>query len=210
MALNNQTVDRIQAVWNKLGGEAGIDLLLEGKRFVTTLAKGRAAFKTVRLGLHKTPEDYLAAIKAKHQHKITSPAVKILNGIPCSEKVTDFELVVVTVRELGIQNYSVSIEDVYARAIDLGYLLCPAEIGPALRLQYPLQESDGPPLHIAMEPIKGIRRIKYIFSVESHPLRSIHHPGYLALGTDPVSGSKKEMFWSGSNFVFALRSKAVE
>ncbi len=31
MARNNQTIDRIQAVWNKLGGEDGVDRLLRGE-----------------------------------------------------------------------------------------------------------------------------------------------------------------------------------
>lgn len=35
MASNNRTIDRIQAVWNKLGGEEGVDRFLEGDQVVT-------------------------------------------------------------------------------------------------------------------------------------------------------------------------------
>lgn len=37
MARNNATVDRIQAVWNKLGGENGVDRFLRGEIAVTVV-----------------------------------------------------------------------------------------------------------------------------------------------------------------------------
>jgi hypothetical protein len=39
MAKNNRTVDRIQAVWNKLGGEQGVDRLLNGELQLIPIAK---------------------------------------------------------------------------------------------------------------------------------------------------------------------------
>jgi hypothetical protein len=53
--------------------------------------------------------------------------------------------------ELGA-SVEVSLHDIYARAVALGFDLCPAEVGPALRLHYldqPLDEF----LRIAMKPV---------------------------------------------------------
>jgi hypothetical protein len=53
--------------------------------------------------------------------------------------------------ELGA-SVDVSLHDIYARAVALGFELCPAEVGPALRLNYldqPLDEF----LRIAMKPV---------------------------------------------------------
>jgi hypothetical protein len=45
-----------------------------------------------------------------------------------------------------------SLHDVYVRAVSLGFELCPAEVGPALRLDY-LDQPLGEFLHIAMKPV---------------------------------------------------------
>lgn len=56
-----------------------------------------------------------------------------------------------TVAELGFKN-GARRDAIYARAIELGLQLCPAEVGPALRLQYP-DQPYGEWLRIAMEPV---------------------------------------------------------
>jgi hypothetical protein len=45
-----------------------------------------------------------------------------------------------------------SLHDIYARAVALGYELCPAEVGPVLRLNY-LDQPLGEFLRIAMNPV---------------------------------------------------------
>jgi hypothetical protein len=60
-------------------------------------------------------------------------------------------LVVVSVAQLGFEDEA-SLADIYARAKQLGLDLCPAEVGPQLRLQY-LDQPVGEFLHIAMEPV---------------------------------------------------------
>jgi hypothetical protein len=63
----------------------------------------------------------------------------------------DARLVVLAVSELGFEEDGVSLADIYARARQLGFELCPAEVGPQLRLQYlnqPLGELLISPWHL--------------------------------------------------------------
>ena len=62
-------------------------------------------------------------------------------------------MVVVSVAELGFKDGATR-EQIYARAKELGLDLCPAEVGPQLRLQYK-DQPNGEWLVIAMEPITG-------------------------------------------------------
>ena len=64
----------------------------------------------------------------------------------------DVDLAVVTAAELGFTAKSVPLRDIYARAEKLGLNLAPAEVGPALRLQY-LDQPIGEFLHVGMKPI---------------------------------------------------------
>jgi hypothetical protein len=72
-------------------------------------------------------------------------------AFPFIKTPVELDLVVLSVRELGFGDLA-SIHDIYARAVSLGFELCPAEVGPLLRLNYldqPLSEF----LHIAMKPV---------------------------------------------------------
>jgi hypothetical protein len=53
--------------------------------------------------------------------------------------------------ELGA-SVEVSLHDIYARAVALGFELCPAEVGPTLRLNY-LDQPLGEFLRIAMQSV---------------------------------------------------------
>jgi hypothetical protein len=68
-----------------------------------------------------------------------------------SKTKTSTQLVVATARELGFEE-RVSLAEVYARALKLGYELCPPEVAVSLRLQY-RDQPIGEFLTIAMEPI---------------------------------------------------------
>jgi len=69
-----------------------------------------------------------------------------------SRTKTEVDLVVLSISELGFGTQKPSINNIYARAESLGFELCPAEVGPQLRLQY-LDQPPGELLHIAMQPI---------------------------------------------------------
>lgn len=60
------------------------------------------------------------------------------------------DLVRVTPQDLGFQNGAYR-KDIYTRAIEHGLKLCPLEVGPQLRLQYPDQPKRES-LQIGMEP----------------------------------------------------------
>jgi hypothetical protein len=112
-------------------------------------------WRTAILGTYKT----IAALRdALHANRIDvgDTADEIL-GRPAfnlSKMTRGARLVVLAVSELGFEEEGASLADIYARARQLGLELCPAEVGPELRLQY-LNQPLGEFLHIAMAPIAG-------------------------------------------------------
>ena len=83
---------------------------------------------------------------------------------PFIKTPVEVDLVVLSVFQLGFGDQvtgddilpgagvEVSLRDIYARALAIGFELCPAEVGPALRLSY-LDQPVGEFLHIAMKPV---------------------------------------------------------
>lgn len=71
---------------------------------------------------------------------------------PVSQSETKIDLVILSSTELGIETDGAPLQEIYRRALQLGYALCPAEVGPQLRLPYPNQPL-GEFLRIAMDPI---------------------------------------------------------
>ena len=72
-------------------------------------------------------------------------------AFPFIKAPVELDLVVLSVSELGFGDLA-SLHDIYARAVSLGFELCPAEVGPALRLNY-FDQPLGEFLHIAMKPV---------------------------------------------------------
>ena len=104
---------------------------------------------------------------------------------------TEVELAVVSAAELGVES-ELPLADVYNRARQVGLVLCPAEVGPQLRLDYrqqPLSES----LIIAMEPVKT-------YSGEPTILSLVNWGTVLAL----LGGASDFMVHPYHRFVFAF------
>jgi len=102
-------------------------------------------WRTVALGTYKTIDALRDALDAE-RIQVGDRADEIL-GRPAfnlSKIRRDARLVVLAVSDLGFEE-GASLADIYARARQLGFELCPAEVGPQLRL--------GEFLHIAMAPI---------------------------------------------------------
>ena len=72
-------------------------------------------------------------------------------AFPYIKAPVELDLVVLSVFDLGFDDRA-SLHDIYARAVAQGFELCPAEAGPALRLNY-LDQPVGEFLHIAMRPV---------------------------------------------------------
>ena len=109
-------------------------------------------WRTVALGTYKTIDALRDALDAE-RIQVGDRADEIL-GRPAfnlSKIRRDARLVVLAVSDLGFEE-GASLADIYARARQLGFELCPAEVGPRLRLQY-LNQPLGEFLHIAMAPI---------------------------------------------------------
>lgn len=87
---------------------------------------------------------------------------EILKKTEFSQDKEKYDLVRFSVRQLGFPNGATT-DEIYKRAQDLGLELCPAEVGPHLRLQYLGKEY----LWIAMKQITGRGGGPYVFCLFS-------------------------------------------
>lgn len=107
-------------------------------------------WKTIKLGTHKSADALRRAIENRGLNN-THFGDRMLEKTPLAESETEVDLYKATVKELtGKDSASQSEVDEAIRAG--GYHLCPAEVGPQLRLQYP-DQPHGEFIHVAMEPI---------------------------------------------------------
>jgi hypothetical protein len=124
----------------------------------------RPAWKTVQLGLHRTADDYRTALQ-QNGFRLGSWASDIMGqpAFTVSQESTSVELVLMTVAELGFKN-GAKRSDIYQRALELGFELCPSEVGPALRLAYPDQPKNEW-IWIGMDPISDSGGAPGVFDV---------------------------------------------
>jgi hypothetical protein len=127
-------------------------------RLIKEIVHGRAKIVLIEgviteiltLGFHKTLQAYRAALEANGD-KIGDYANQILEKIPIAVTETQIRLISKTNAELGFPNGATRQES-YDRGLELGYFLCPAEVGPASRLACP-DQPRGEYFLVAMEPI---------------------------------------------------------
>ena len=133
-ASQNLTAGQLNAIVKKLGGEQDALRFLRGE-LVVSAAKPTLmpVWKMVKLGTCKTPGAYRKALK-KAGRSIGDWGDDILGRITCSQEEIDLDLVVLSVADLGFKD-GARYADICAKAVELGLELCPAEVGPALRLQ---------------------------------------------------------------------------
>ena len=163
-ASQNLTAGQLNAIVKKLGGEQDALRFLRGELLVSAAKPiEMPVWKTVKLGTCKTPDEYRKALK-KAGRRIGDWGNDILGRITCSKEEVDLDLVVLSVGELGFKD-GAHYADICAKAQELGLELCPAEVGPALRLQYG-DQPKGEWLRIAMEAITDRDGRLSIFSVE--------------------------------------------
>ena len=155
-------------------------------------------WRTTTLGSYKGVDAYRDALEAA-KIKIGDAAEELL-GRPAFAYVrgkTDVELTLVSAAELGVETES-ALVDVYKRARELGLALCPAEVGPQLRLDY-RDQPLGEALHIAMEPVAT-----YSGDLTILALVNFRGSGLLLIGSD---GRPEFMVPRYFRFLFALPAK---
>jgi hypothetical protein len=109
-------------------------------------------WKRVTLGTHKGVNSVRAALDSARM-RVGDSADEILGrpGFTFSRSQIDVSLVVLTLADLGFEK-AAPLAQIYRRAAQLGLELCPAEVGPLLRLQY-VNQPLGEFLRVAMRPI---------------------------------------------------------
>jgi hypothetical protein len=149
-------------------------------------------WRTTTLGSYKGVDAYRDALDAANI-KIGDAANEILGrpAFPYLTAKTKVEFAVVSAAELGVES-ELALADVYDRAKQLGLVLCPAESGPQLRLDY-RDQPRGETLIIAMEPVNT-------YSGEPTILSLVNWGSGLAL----LGGSSDFMVGPYHRFVFAL------
>ena len=136
-ASSNLTAGQLNAIVKKLGGEEGVQRFLRGEMAVVEAPRREfPIWRTVRIGVYKSVEAYRNALEAsKHR---CGEWVTNLFGKPachCADEEADVDLVVVSVDDLGFKGGALYSE-ICEKAQSAGLELCPAEVGPALRLAY--------------------------------------------------------------------------
>ena len=152
-------------------------------------------WKTIKLGLRKSPQEYRKALLAG-KYQIGTYANQILDKIPVSNEEVEVDLARVSGRQLGFK-VNTRRDVIYERALELGLQQCPAEVGPALREQYtdqPMREW----VLIGMDPIAGSGGGLRVFVV-GHDVR-----GQWLYGDD---GDPDHVWDPGPQWVFVLPSK---
>jgi hypothetical protein len=146
------SAEEMNALLKRMGGEAGLQRFLRGElALVEAEKRDFPVWKTLRLGAHKTAADYSKALKAGANRSgdwvlnyLGQPAFQ------CARQETDVDLTLVSVGDLGFEKGALY-SQVVERALALGLELCPAEVGPALRLAYG-DQPRGERLIIATKP----------------------------------------------------------
>lgn len=124
------------------------------------MSSGLDTWTTVTLGEHASPEEYRQAMRSAGLC-ISDWGGAVLDQVRCSGTVTQLQLVRMPVGYLGFPVAAPCFQ-IYEEAREFGLELCPAEVGPALRLQYP--GSHHPKwLLIAMDPVVDVGGQKSIF-----------------------------------------------
>ncbi|MDP3991851.1 MAG: hypothetical protein Q8P66_03080 [Candidatus Colwellbacteria bacterium] len=185
----------------KLSGPNGEEWLAALKLFLRKENPwdGKPTFpewKTVTLGTFKNVRPLKKALE-KSGFQVSDWTSDIL-GKPAfnlATEKTEVNLVRLSVAELGFPG-SVTLRKIYARAQKQGLNLCPAEVGPQLRLQY-ADQSHREWFTVAMEPIASSGGSLCVFEVG--------HDG--DVGWLDAGGGSPDGFWSGEDqFVFVSPS----
>ena len=196
MKYGELNLGQIEAIVNRLGGMEGVQRFLSGELILKEIEYEWQVFKTIKLGTGlKTADDFRKSLK-DNGFSIGDWANDILGkpAFTVAPEETEIDLVVVSVAELGFKNGATR-EQIYTRAKERGLNLCPAQVGPQLRLQYK-DQPDGEVLIVAMEPITGSGGPLKLFRVRRDDS---------ALWLSSYYGQPGHVWYSAYRFVFSRR-----
>ncbi len=200
--LKGFTRGQLDAALMKIGHDVGmgtkeaIEAFLRDELVVKMPERVWKTWMTIKLGRQKSVEEIRQALKASGNN-IGDWANDIL-GKPVftvSETEQDVELVNVSVEELGFKQ-SACYADICKRALELGLDLCPAEVGPQLRLQYK-DQPRGTYVVVAMNAITDSDGCLGVFSVGRYD----DGDQYL----NAIYGSVGDIWHANDRFVFLRR-----
>jgi hypothetical protein len=196
-ASQNLTAGQLNAIVKKLGGEDEARRFLRGE-LVVKPADPWPVWKTIKLGTGlKTADDFRKDIKDDGMN-ISDWADDII-GKPeftVAAEETEVDLVKATVAELGFRN-SARRDQIYDRVKELGWEICPAEVGPQLRRQY-RDQPNNESIRIGMKPIRDSGGDLGVFRVERHDSGFWLHGGY---------GGPGDFWGAGGRWVFVRPRK---
>ncbi len=134
----------------------------------------------------------------KNKNIYTANSVRsMLERTEFSEKQEEYSLVSFTVKQLGLST-GVIFDDIIKKAEELGLELCPAEVGPQLRLQYENKNNENEKwISIVMSPILDSNNHPRVFGLCWNNLQ---------LAIDGVSVKSSHKWYEGINLVFQVRS----
>jgi hypothetical protein len=159
----------------------------------------RVGPKWITLGTYQDIDDLREALQRRHV-KIGISASAILNSpeFKLSTTETELKLITASAADLGFGDEGAPLAAIHARARALGLELCPAEVGPQLRLRY-RNQPIGEALHIAMNPIAtGADTIAYFMVANGGA-------GPLLIGGEP---DPERIMAAATQFVFVLPQPA--
>lgn len=196
------SVRELNDVVSRLGGAEGVQKLLKGDLVVISrLPTSNHAWMRLTIGQYQTPEEYyntvLDLIKTRTVRTWVSefqhhPISKVL----CAKTPTVLPLVKLTVAEMGFPR-GIRYKYLCARAKEMGFALCPNEVGPALRLAYRHQNEDEN-IFIGMEPIVAPYDGKWIIFT----LTAMIHKQNLSQHLHTASGRPEDFWKPDAQFVF--------
>jgi hypothetical protein len=167
-------------------------------------------WKTIKLGTGlKTGDDFRRALTEAKCH-IEKGANMLLDNpsFTVSQKAIEVELVNISVAELGFGKTQ-RIKEVYLRSQELGLVLCPAEVGPQLLLQYMDESVEYEKfIYIGMEPVAMKKNPDpmydfRIFAIK-HNCRSDLLVSYDATPREPWFHFCRFVFWKRKRHLFCI------
>lgn len=193
-AMMQRWIDDPKALQNAL--RSALCLSTEAATCKATPISEMKPWRTIKLGTGlKTGEDFYNAL-ADEDLRADEGGILRRPEFSIATQCLEVDLVRVSVRDLGFERKTLY-RAICVRAKKLGLELCPAEVGPQLRLQY-LDQPKNEWLLVAMEAVRGADGHQYIFSVA-------YVDGLRQLST--YLGGLNEVWRPSHQFVFVLPRK---